>query len=70
MEEDDEVLAFLEGFLSPSPLPPGWELLLFVDEEGRWTGALFLEGVLVDLDWDFSPEEVRWRVCRRYSSSS
>lgn len=71
MEGEDEVLAYLEGLLAPKPLRlGGMVLLFFLDEEGRWTGALFRGEALVDLDWAYGPEEVRERLCRRFSSWS
>ncbi|MCX7851049.1 hypothetical protein [Thermus sp.] len=70
MEGEDEVLAFLEGLLAPKPLRLGPLVLhFFLDEEGRWTGALFHGEVLLALDWDWEPEPLKERLCRRYSSS-
>lgn len=41
----------------------------FLDEEGRWTVALFRGEVLVELDWGYDPEAVEEALWRRYSSS-
>ncbi|UZX15017.1 hypothetical protein KQ693_10355 [Thermus sp. PS18] len=71
MEGDDEVLAFLEGLLSRYPRRMGGlSLHAFLDEEGRWTLALFLGEALVALDWGYDPLEVEEALWRRFSSWS
>jgi hypothetical protein len=66
MEGEDEVLAFLAGFLSRYPRRVGeLEVHAYRDERGRWTLALFRGEVLVALDWGWDPEEVEEALCRR-----
>jgi hypothetical protein len=70
MEEGDEVLAFLEGLLARYPRERGGlQVWAFLDEEGRWTVALFRGEVLVELDWGYDLEAVEEALWRRYSSS-
>jgi hypothetical protein len=70
MEEGDEVLAVLEGLVARYPRERGGLLVwAFLDEEGRWTVALFRGEVLVALDWGHDPEAVEEALWRRYSSS-